>query len=606
MSKNIKKYAPIVYEGIPDLDPESVSYQEYWEEQIHRCKNGYKPKGMDRITGKHYYYLNFYRILGNSGEESGNRKTLIAPWYRDLDKLYFDTFEQCKDEQKGMIVIKARDKGFSYMNSALCAHEYTFYPYNEVGIAAGLQVTADSFFDKVKKGLNAQHNNFKHSVLKDTSDVVKSGYKQKTKDGKWNIGGYQSAIHCRTMSNPEVFKGERLSVMIFEEAGEFKELLNAYMSSKACFMDGNIQFGVPVIGGTGGDIETSSKDFMEMYYNADSFNLIPLFIPASICYYGFFDLKTGESDEVGARKELLKEREKLEGRDNSKAYNLHIQNYPLTVEEAFLKTKGSRFDLSLINAQRGRIMSHTKFQNQIQHGRLEWVFDDEDGFTDNVEWIADKNGPYKILEHPMLEYDNLDIGGIDSYDQDTAESTASMGSALIYRRFVSTEIPSDYIIAEYTERPKTAEEFCYGCLNLAVYYNAKMLIEYTRIGIIDYFKRNKALKYMKEKPKTAHAPGTLTRNRYGLQMNKQTKAVMEQYMDYYIKTNVYDIWFIEFLNELSYYGTRNTDRAIAFGLCLIHNIDVFQLQAREKEAKGETLGFVYYKKEGGRLIPFKN
>ena len=294
---NIKKYAPIVYEGIPDLDPESVSYQEYWEEQIHRCMHGFKPKGLDKITGKHYYYLNFYRILGNSGEEMGNRKTLIAPWYRDLDKLYFDLFEQCKDEQKGMIVIKARDKGFSYMNSALCAHEYTFYPYNEVGIAAGLQVTADSFFDKVKKGLNAQHDNFKHSVLKDTSDVVKSGYRQKTKDGKWTTSGYQSAIHCRTMSNPEVFKGERLSVMIFEEAGEFKELLNAYMSSKACFMDGNIQFGVPVIGGTGGDIETSSKDFMEMYYNAEAFGLIPMFIPASVCYHGYFNLKTGISDE---------------------------------------------------------------------------------------------------------------------------------------------------------------------------------------------------------------------------------------------------------------------------------------------------------------------
>ena len=602
---NIKKYSPVVYEGIPELDPESVSYQEYWEEQIHRCMNGYKPKGLDKITGKHYYYLNFYKILGNSGEEMGNRKTLIAPWYRDLDKLYFDLFEQCKQEQKGMIVIKARDKGFSYMNSALCGHEYTFYPYNEVGIAAGLQVTADSFFDKVKKGLNAQHNNFKHSVLKDTSDVIKSGYRQKNKDGKWNIGGYQSAIHCRTMSNPEVFKGERLSVMDLEEAGEFKELLNAYMSSKACLMDGDIQLGVPVIGGTGGDIETSSKDFMEMYYNADSFGLIPMFIPASVCYHGFFDIKTGISKEKEARKALIKQREKLEGRDSAKAYNLHIQNYPLTVEEAFLKTKGSRFDLSLINAQRSRIMSSSKFKNQIQRGRLEWIFDKEDGFTEAVEWIADPTGPYMVLDHPDEEYEGLDIGGIDSYDQDTAESTASMGSAIIYRRFVNTEMASDYPIAEYTERPKTAEEFWDGCLKLAIYYNAKMLIEYTKIGIIDYFKRKGALRYMKEKPKTAHAPGTLTRNRYGLQMNKQTKAVMEQYIDDYIKTNVDDIWFIDLLNELADYGTRNTDRAIAFGLCLIHNVDVHAIQAREVNEKSKKLGFVYYRKENGRLIPYK-
>ena len=95
------------------------------------------------------------------------------------------------------------------------------------------------------------------------------------------------------------------------------------------------------------------------------------------------------------------QRKKLEGRDSSKAYNLHIQNYPLTVEEAFLKTKGSRFDLSLINAQRGRIMGHNKFKNQIQRGRLEWVFDDEDGFIEQVEWVADKGWPYLILEHPV-------------------------------------------------------------------------------------------------------------------------------------------------------------------------------------------------------------
>ena len=116
-------------------------------------------------------------------------------------------------------------------------------------------------------------------------------------------------------------------------------------------------------------------------------------------------------------------------------------------------------------------MSHSKLENQIQRGRLEWVFDDEDGFTDDVEWIADIDGPYKILDHPMEDYDGLDIGGIDSYDQDTAESTASMGSAIIYRRFVSSDIPSDYVIADYTERPKTAEEFWDGCLKLAVYYN---------------------------------------------------------------------------------------------------------------------------------------
>ena len=595
---NIKKYSPIIHEGVPDLNPESVAYREFWDEQITRCKDGYKPKGMDAISGKHYYYLNFYKILGNSGEKGG-RKSLIAPWYRDMDREYFNLFETCKDEGKGMIVIKARDKGFSYMNSGMLAQEYTFYPHNEVGIAAGLQVTADSFFQKVKKGLYNQTNIFRHSILKDADEVIRAGYRKKNRDGKWEIGGFQSVIHCRTMSNPEVFKGERLSVMVFEEAGEFKELLNAYMSSKACFMDGDIQFGVPVIGGTGGDIETSSKDFMDMYYNAEAFNLIPMFIPASVCYHGFFDLKTGVSDEQGAKKKLMSERNQLKKSDNQKGFNLHIQNYPLTVEEAFLQTKSSMFNVAKINDQRSAILSDEAVKNQIQKGYLEW-----DGDEMRVLWIPDRKGSYKILAHPEIGYKGLDIGGIDSYDQDYA-STDSLGSAIIYRRFYSTDMASNYVIAEYTERPRTAEEFWDGCLKLAVYYNAQMLIEFTKIGIIDYFKRMGGMKYMKERPTAAHSPKTVNRNRYGIQMNKHTKAVMEQYLQKYVEENCEDIYFIDLLDELANYGVKNTDRVIAFGLCLIHDIDIYEKSVKFGESEIKNLGFVYYRRENGRLVPYK-
>jgi|TARA_B100000035_G_scaffold111049_1_gene94286 hypothetical protein len=599
---NPEKYCPVITKGFPDFNVESIEYAEWWDEQIDRCKNGYKPAGMPKITGKHYFYLNFYKILRSSGD-TGGRKILADPWYRHLDKEYFDLFDTCKEEQKGMIIIKARDKGFSYMNSGILAHEYTFYPYNEVGIGAGLEKTATAFFDKVKKGLNALHANIRHSSLKDTNELIRSGFRRKREDGKWEVGGYQSAIYCRTMDNPEVFKGERLGVMVFEEAGEFKHLLNAYMSSKACFMDGDIQFGVPIIGGTGGDIGKASKDFMDMYYNADSFNLIPMFIPASRAYYGFFDVKTGEEDESGAKDKLLLDREKLQDKEDRTAYNLHIQNYPLTVEEAFLKTKGSRFNIALINAQRSRILSSKSLEKQISRGYLEWKFDDS-GKTNQVEWIADKNGPYKILNHPK-DFKNLYVGGIDSYDQDKAGKSTSLGSAMVYQRFLNLNEPGDYPVAEYTERPPTADEFYDGCLKLAVYYNTKMLVEYTRIGILDYFKRQGALKYLKEKPASAHSPHSVARNRYGLHMTKQVKDLMEQVIDDYLKTNVEDVWFIDLLDELADYGLRNTDRVFAFGLCLLHKLDEYKKKVILEEQKEKKLGFIYYKKQGGRLVPYK-
>ena len=590
-------YRPVALNGHPDLNTESVAYEEYWARETERCLYGYKPKGYNKISGKYYYYLNYYRILGNDGTK-GNRKTLIYPWYRDMDHEYFDLFDQCKEENKGMIVIKARDKGFSYMNSGILAHEFTFFPHSEVGIAAGLQVTADAFFDKVKKGVNNIHPNFRHSWLKDTDTMLKAGYKKKNKDGKWEVGGYQSVIHCRTMDNPEVYKGERLSVMVFEEAGEFKSLMNAYMSSKACFMDGDVQFGVPVVGGTGGDIEKASKDFMEMYYEADAFNLINIFIPASKVYYGYFDITTGQSDMKGAEEKIMNDRSKLQVTGKEKAYNLHIQNYPMTIEEAFLKTKSNFFDLSLINMQRSKILSNVDFEYQIQSGYLEW--NDKGG----VSWEADPYGPVKILHHPVPDTSGLDIGGIDSYDQDEAGKSDSLGSAIIYRRFMNMDSPGDCVVAEYTDRPRTAEQFWDNCLKLAVYYNAKMLVEYTKIGILDYFRRNNALKYLKEKPVTAHSPGTLTRNRYGVHMNKQVKALMIDVIDGYIKTNAEDIWFIEILNELADFGLRNTDRAMAFGLWLLPNLDNFKRKIVGTEEKNKDIGFVYYKLDN-RGIPIK-
>ena len=585
-----QRYRPIPNKGFPDLEEGSVAYQEWWTEQQERCVNGFKPKGMPKISGKYYFYLNFYFILGNDGSKGG-RKSLIHPWYREMDREYFNLFETCKDEGKGMIVIKARDKGFSYMNSGMVAHEYTFFPYNDIGVAAGLQATADAFFDKTKKGLNGIHPNFKHSVLKDTQTIMRSGYKQKNRDGKWETGGYQSTIICRTMDNPEVFKGERTSLMVFEEAGEFKHLKNAYMSSKACFMDGNIQFGVPIIGGTGGDISASSKDFMDMYYSYDAYNLIPMFIPASKAYYGFFDIETGVEDVKGAEESLSEEREVIRKSGDNEAYNLHIQNYPLTIEEAFLNTKQSRFDIALLNAQRSRILSSKDYKNQIQSGYLDWALNDDQELK--VLWRPHPAGPFKVLSHPMPEYQGIDIGGVDSYDQDEAGASDSLGSAIIYRRFANTNIPSDYVVAEYTDRPKKKEDFWDGCLKLAVYYNAKMLVEYTKIGILDYFKRMNALKYLKEKPESAHNPGSRTRNQYGVHMNKQVKALLEDLIDDYIRENIKEIWFLSLIDELANYVLQNTDRAMAFGICLIHNIDNYRMRVQEKE---ETIdiGLKYY------------
>lgn len=75
-------------------------------------------------------------------------------------------------------------------------------------------------------------------------------------------------------------------------------------------------------------------------------------------------------------------------------------------------------------------------------------------------------------------------------------------------------------------------------------------------------------------------------------------------MEKYIEENCGDIWFIELLDELANYGLRNTDRAMAFGICLIHNIDNYRTQASKKDEETVDIGFNYYKLNS-RGIPVK-
>lgn len=616
------KYAPLVndkkvVDHILHLKPGTLEYEDFWDEQDYYCKNGFKPRNGSPITGKHYFYLNIWRIDVMDPDKKDGRKDLGSPWYRQMDDSYFKLFEECKQDKMGMIVIKARDKGFSEMNSVMIGSEFVLYPRANVGLAAGLEVTAQTMFNKVKTGLNNIREEYKHHFLINNTKVVTSGYRV----SKENVIGFGSNIHCRTMENPNVYKGERMPIMVFEEAGEFSALLEAYEASKPCFMSGANQFGVPIIGGTGGDIEKASKDFKTMWYEHDDFNLRRMFIPASECLMGtkddktaiFFDYNTGKSNREEATSFLEKEREQKRKSGNKKAYNLHIQNYPLDVRESFLKTKDAKFDIDIINYQLQELRENHDLKHMKKVGNITW---DDKGHESQlskikkrkqkiqyridhnlpVKFTEDKKGHFIILFPPEKKIKNLDIGGIDSIDQDKTGTKGSKGSAVIYRNFLNINKEGDLPIAEFTNRTNRALDFWEGSLLLAVYYNAEMLIEYTKINILDFYKDVNAYKYLKERPETIHSENSKAQNKWGVQMTKDIKARMIEIIDEEIKEHGDKIWFEDLLQELADFGDRNTDRAMAYGLCLLHKKDNYNLMPKDEgvEDNSDVLGFVEY------------
>lgn len=575
------KYSPVIREGIPNLKKGSKEYYDYWNTQIDRCKNGYKPHGGVHIPGAYYFYLNFCKILAR--DENTNRKKLQAPWYRDLDHEYFEKVYDCKENGKGLIVLKARDKGFSYMNANMALYEWTFFANNEIGIGASTPAYVSSVRTKILNSWNKLPPELRlRKDLKDNDFMMQSGYRMK-ENGTWVEKGLKSIIHYRAMDNPDAFRGERLGMMIFEEAGEMKQLIRAYISSEPCFKDGALQFGVPIIGGTS-NVMNKAEDFMKMWYEHETYNLEQFFIPASKALYGFFDTKTGKSDEVAAKQHFEEKRQKLRKAKDRSAYYLHLQEYPLEPEDAFMQSNKSPFDLEKLNNQIGNILASKQMQGMVQTGNLVW----KNRSKFEVEFELDPHGEVMILEHPRKDIKNLDIGAVDSYYQTDAPNSESKGCAIIFRRWhdkIDTE--TNLPIAMYVDRPYTKDIWYENNLKLAAYYDAKLLVEYTDEMFFDYFVKQKATKYLKERPLSADAPWGRVANKYGVHMKSYQKNLLIEYIDEYIKRNVEGIYFLDLLKDLADFGVRNTDMAMAFGIVLIHEADNANLRIMNADEKSE-------------------
>jgi hypothetical protein len=88
-------------------------------------------------------------------DDNTDRKTIQTPWYRDMDHMYFDAVYNAKKDGHGLIVLKARDKGFSYMNASLMLYEWLFYPKNVVGCGASTPEYVETFRQKFVDAWNA-------------------------------------------------------------------------------------------------------------------------------------------------------------------------------------------------------------------------------------------------------------------------------------------------------------------------------------------------------------------------------------------------------------------------------------------------------------------
>jgi hypothetical protein len=644
--------------------PGSYGFREYWQEELKRCKEGYSVGGV-RITGNHYFYLNYIKIqlVSDFTGNTAANKTEDFPDFWDGDYNYFWMLEvarkgmsreefnglglalQVKDENltggHHMIVGKARRKGYSYKNGAICANIYNHTPKSLTIIGAydkkylypeGTMGMAANYLNHIN-----EHTAWGKNRLIDKQEHKKSGY-EIDRDGIKIEKGYKSQIMALSFGeNPDVARGKDAAMVLFEEAGRFPNLQASYMATEPTLKAGRFITGQIIIFGTGGDMEGGTIDFANMFYNPDIFNLMQFtniwdenaettqcgfFHPFFYNLEGFYDSQ-GNSQIKKALDYENTEREKLKtSSTGASVLDARVQEYSKSPSEAFLTVSTNNFPttelrnrLNLIKREKINEMSGTPCFLYREAGKVKVKID-----MDNILkpiWhykISNRTeiaGSVIIFEAPITNPPRgLYKIGYDPYRQDIG---TSMSAIYVYKGVERGGTTNQRIVAMYVGRPDKADDVNEIFEKLIELYNTEGMYENEVTHVKTYFERRKKTHLLALQPDTvikAAVKNSKVQRMFGCHMNEQMKDSGEKYIKEWLLTIIgYDeygqpVTIIDtiddpgLLEELILYNRKgNFDRVMALMQVMF--------QCQEEELGKEYGGQDEYEKAKEEMAAFE-
>lgn len=619
-------------------------YYQFWDEEMNRCINGYTTDDGDYITGYNYFYINYCPIqrivhtvkkLPDGTTKVIKTRSLQFPDFYDYDYYFFLAMAEAEEKGKHMCVLKSRRKGYSYKNAAMACRNYYLIPNSKTYIYASNKqyLTEDGILTKAWDYMDFIDKNTawgkKRSV--NTSMRKRAGFFTKDEFGNEIEMGYKSEIIGVSLKdNPDATRGKAGKLIIFEEAGSFPELGAAWQIARPSVEQDGIAFGTMVAFGTGGDPGSSFEALRDMFYNPDGYNCLSFeniwdsavsntkcgfFIPQ----YTNLDIRNEDGkriymDDDGntnvklSLQYILDERKiVIQNATSSVAVDRYVAERCITPQEACLEFNGNIFPKKELQEQLGLIRTNKALQNHKQVGDL--IFDQ----SGQLKWIPkklgditkyplgkddDPKGSIVIWEHPVKDAPlGLYIIGVDPYDHDQS-GTNSLGSSIVYKRFQSFESYYDIIVAEYTGRPATAEEYYENLRKLAIYYNGRIMYENERKGLFPYFTAKHCDYLLADQPDIINdiVDNSKVQRKKGCHMNKQIKQWGEGMIKDWLneeyapgKKNLTRILSEPLLEELiSYNDTGNFDRVMALMQVMIYKEQLYNVVVKQKEKENKA------------------
>lgn len=636
----------------------TTDYNKYWEQETDRCINGYTAPDGEGITGYNYFYLNYSPIMRLKEEEYTDRegnlrkrrqRILEFPSFWDYDYYYFCAIEQAELEGKHMAVLKCRQRGYSFKGGSMLVRNYMLIPGSKNFAIASEQkfLIGDGLLTKAWQIMDFldKHTEWAKQRLVSTRMERTSGYKITDEFGKQTEQGYLSSITGITLKNdPERVRGTRAKLVLWEEGGKFPSLLDAWrIEQPSVETDDGKAFGLMIAFGTGGTEGASFEGLKELFYKPKSYNVLSFpniwdegrentecafFVPAYSNLESFDDDgnqvymdKDGNSYKEKAIQNLIDQRNKVkDGGASQQSIDRFISERPIRPAEAVLELGKNIFPRKLLMDQLTRIRTNKKLQSMKHIVDLEWdgngqVKATEKPSGDITNYPLKKgdkpHGSVVIWEYPVNDPPlGLYIGGCDPYDHDDS-FTNSLGSTFIFKRVRAGEAWTDVIVAEYSGRPDTAEEYYENVRKLLTFYNARLLFENERKGIYPYF-TNKHCDYLladqPDKIISEVFKDSKVQRRKGCHMTKQIRAygeglILEWLLDEFEEGHpnverVYSEPLIEELIEND--GVRNVDRVIALCMVMIYREELYQVKvssAKEQNKQVELFEMPLFSKQ---------
>ena len=631
----------------PNPNPKS-EYAQFWKKEMYRWKYGLtRESDGEWISGGFYFYLNYSPIWINTEASKGSdgkkvrgirKKHFPNVWLGDY--LFFHYLEQAREAGAHAKILKTRGVGASYKLASMSPRNM----YVEPGLP-NFHLASDKGFLDGEKGVYGKVIDVLDWIKDSTpfsglrlvnsprSREIQLGYEE---DGSRK--GYKSSVYGISLKdNPDKARGVRGPLIHYEEDGLFPNLEKAWSVNRKAVEDGDIVYGLMCALGTGGvegaDFEGSEKLFRNpLAYNiygipnvfdknSNGESLCGFFWGAYLNKTKCYDDINGEPDVIKALIEVLNDRFTVKyNSSDPQVITQKMAEEPIVPSEAMMRTSGTIFPVADLKDYRDsiRIQGQRYFDTHyvgdliLTSKGVEWKPSNDPNLSPIRRFPTgtDKpEGAIEIFEMPKTDHKGkIDplryIGGCDPIDDDHS-GTTSLASIMIL------DLYTDRIVAEYTGRPKFANDYYEICRRMLIFYNAKANYEQDKKGLFAYFDQKRSLYLLCETPQILkdmeYAKGGSYGNKslgtnsgkminpWGRRLQKDWMMSPASIQDFDSegnqigeKLNMHTIRNIAYIEELiSWNIDINADRVSAMGMLMIYREDRLKYLANKTSDTNE-------------------